>query len=126
MYVAGQDQQIDLEAGEDPLRLCHEIGEHIEVRVADMQNAIAVERRRQPGHCDLHLDAANVERIAPSPAMEAGEPQAEPDGGENSLPMIALRHRGRRPTGPTHWRPRSMARRRAAHPDLRVIKAYSA
>ena len=49
IYVAGQGQQIDFEAGEDALRLGHKIGKHIKVRVADMQDAIAVERVGSPG-----------------------------------------------------------------------------
>ena len=64
MHVAGDGEQVDLDAVEQPRRGVGDRRQDVEMRIADMQDAIAVERGRQAGHFQLEPRQLEIERIA--------------------------------------------------------------
>ena len=71
MDVAGDRDEIDSDAADETPRDAREFGQAVEMRVADLQDAIAVESRRQIGKGEFVLDQSRRERIAAAARMKA-------------------------------------------------------
>src|SRR5690242_4902078 len=78
VHVARQCQHIDIESGEKLPGHRGELGKDVEMGVAEMQEAIAIEGRGQFRNGDFHLDTTNVEGVAPSAPVQTEESQAKP------------------------------------------------
>ena len=76
MHVAGQGQQVDLDAVEHPLRHLGDGRQAVEMRVADMEDAIAIERGRQSGEGNLEFGSSEIECVAETAPIERCQPQA--------------------------------------------------
>ncbi len=63
--VAGHGEHVDLDTLQQRPRRSRDLGEMVEMRIAQLQDAIAIERRRQTRQDKLELDL-QVERVAPA------------------------------------------------------------
>ena len=74
MNIASQCDQIDLDTGEQTPRDAGKLGQAIEMRIAEMQDAVAIEGRRQIGKDESVFDQTRRQRVAPPPSVKTGEP----------------------------------------------------
>lgn len=78
VHIAGQDQQVDLDTIEQTLRSLGNGGKDVDMRVADMEDAIAIEGGWQPRLGDLEGVEPEIEGIAYAPPMERRQPSGGP------------------------------------------------
>jgi hypothetical protein len=87
--VAGADAKVDLEPGDRFENGGRQARGGVEMRVRQMQDPVALERRWQVRQLELQGPQAHIQAVGEAAAPEASELQAELEGGER---------RPRRPT----------------------------
>ena len=73
--VAGDGQHVDFDTIQQRPRRCREFGQVVEMGIAQLQDAIAVECRRQARQLELELDLAQVEGVAPAESVDRRQAQ---------------------------------------------------
>src|SRR5690242_7483862 len=77
MHVTGNGQQIDFYSIEQSMRRFGNFGKDIEMRVAQMEDAVTVEGRRKPGNSKFQLYTAHRKCVATAAGIKRREAENE-------------------------------------------------